>query len=90
MWPGASTTWRGFTAPRATTPQPQTLNNLARLYRNQGNHVAAERLFKRLLAIREKALEPEHPDVATSLNNLAELYDIRANYAAAEPLYKRL
>ncbi|MBF0602527.1 MAG: CHAT domain-containing protein, partial [Nitrospirae bacterium] len=40
-------------------------------------------------AIREKALGPEHPDVAQSLNNLAELYRVQGHYAQAEPLYKR-
>ncbi len=34
----------------------------------------AEPLYKRALAIWEKALGPEHPHVAASLNNLAELY----------------
>ncbi|MFH0910158.1 MAG: tetratricopeptide repeat protein, partial [Planctomycetota bacterium] len=43
----------------------------------------------RSLAISEKALGPDHPDVATSLNNLAELYRAQGQYAAAEPLYKR-
>jgi tetratricopeptide (TPR) repeat protein len=37
----------------------------------------------------EKALEPEHPDVATSLNNLALLYDVQGKYTEAEPLYRR-
>src|SRR5262249_39540054 len=49
----------------------------------------AERINKRSLAIREKALGPDHPDVAQSLNNLATLYDQQARYADAEPLYKR-
>ncbi len=39
------------------------------------------RLLSRALAIREKALGPEHPDVATSLNNLALLYDDQGRYA---------
>ncbi len=47
------------------------------------------RLYKRSLAIREKALGPEHPNVAQSLNNLALLYDAQGKYAEAEPLYKR-
>ena len=38
---------------------------------------------------REKALGPEHPDVALSLNNLAGLYDNQGKYAEAEPLYQR-
>ncbi len=34
-------------------------------------------LYKRSLAINEKALGPDHPDVAVSLNNLAALYMTR-------------
>jgi CHAT domain-containing protein len=37
----------------------------------------------------EKALGPEHPDVATALNNLAGLYRAQGRYAEAEPAYKR-
>ena len=49
----------------------------------------AEPLYKRALAIREKARGTEHPHVATSLNNLAGLYYYQGRYADAEPLYKR-
>jgi CHAT domain-containing protein len=41
------------------------------------------------LAIREKVLGKEHPDVATSLNNLAGLYSDMGNYSQAEPLFQR-
>jgi len=40
---------------------------------SQGNYAEAEPLYRRALAIVEKALGPEHPNVAASLNNLAEL-----------------
>ena len=40
---------------------------------SQGKYDYAEPLYERSLAIREKALGPEHPDVAQSLNNLAGL-----------------
>ena len=43
------------------------------LYHNQGRYSEAESLFQRSLAIWEKVLGPEHPDVATSLNNYAQL-----------------
>ena len=59
-----------------------------RLY-TQGQHGKAEPLYQRALAISEKALGPEHPDVATSLNNLAALYDDQGRYGKAEPLYQR-
>ena len=57
------------------------------LYR-QGHYAAATGLANEVLAIREKALGPEHPDVAQSLNNLAELYRSQGRYADAEPLYQ--
>ncbi len=59
------------------------------LYEKQGRYSDAEPLHKRSLAIREKALGLEHPDVALSLNDLAVLYDTQGRYAEAEPLYKR-
>ena len=65
------------------------LNNLAGLYRNQGRYADAEPLYKRSLAIDEKALGPDHPAVATGLNNLALLYSSQGRYADAEPLHKR-
>ncbi len=55
----------------------------------QGRYAEAEPLYQRSLAIREKALGPEHSDVAQSLNNLAALYDAQGRYADAEPLHKR-
>ena len=45
--------------------------------------------MQRSLAIREKALGPDHPDVALSLNNLASLYEDLKRYDDAEALYKR-
>jgi tetratricopeptide (TPR) repeat protein len=63
--------------------------NLALLYRVQGRYADAEPLYKRALAIGEKALGPDHPAVAIRLNNLALLYRVQGRYADAEPLYKR-
>jgi tetratricopeptide (TPR) repeat protein len=59
-----------------------SLNNLALLYRDQGRYEEAEPRFQRALEIREKALGPEHPDVAQSLNNLAGLYHDQGRYEA--------
>jgi tetratricopeptide (TPR) repeat protein len=66
-----------------------SLNNLALLYDNQGKYAEAEPLFKRSLAIKEKALGSDHPSVATSLNNLAGLYRATDREAEAEKLEKR-
>jgi tetratricopeptide (TPR) repeat protein len=46
-------------------------------------------LVRRALAIREKALGPDHPEVAESLNNLANVYRGRGRFAEAEPLLER-
>jgi tetratricopeptide (TPR) repeat protein len=48
-----------------------SLSNLAILYHEQGKYVEAELLYKRALAISEKALGKDHPDVATVLENMA-------------------
>ena len=55
----------------------------------KGQYDRAVIVAKKALEIAEKALGPDHPDVATSLNNLAELYRTQGQYAQAEPLYKR-
>jgi tetratricopeptide (TPR) repeat protein len=49
----------------------------------------AEPLFRRALAIREKALGPEHPEVAASLSCLAALYYLQGRYEEAAPLWER-
>ena len=56
---------------------------------SRAQYRAAEPFYKRALVIWEKALGPDHPDVAETLDNLALLYDAEARYAQAEPLYKR-
>src|SRR5712671_6523173 len=56
---------------------------------NQGRHADAEPLYKRALAIREKALGPDHRDVAQSLHNLGLLYGSQRRYADAEQVYQR-
>src|SRR5260370_34439382 len=46
-------------------------------------------MTQRAVAISEKALGPDHPDMATPLKNLATVYHLESRYAAAEPLYRR-
>ena len=62
---------------------------MAMLYYDQGQRRQAEPLYERALAIREKALGPNHPDVAESLNNLAVLYRDKGQQPQAEALHKR-
>jgi tetratricopeptide (TPR) repeat protein len=52
----------------------KTLNDLSSVYSHRGPYRQAEPLFKRALAIREKALGPNDPDDAEILSDLAEIY----------------
>jgi tetratricopeptide (TPR) repeat protein len=45
--------------------------------------------MRRALAIGEKALGPDNPDVAAILSNLAALLEAKGDYVAAEPVYRR-
>ena len=56
---------------------------------NADRYADAIPLAQRELAIYEKALGPNHPDVLTSLNTLAFFYEKQGRYADAEPLYQR-
>jgi tetratricopeptide (TPR) repeat protein len=49
-------------------------------------YLRAERLLKESLAMREKALWPEHPDVTQARQNLAELYIAHGQFAEADDL----
>ena len=71
------------------TADAAALNQQATQLYNQGRYSEAIPLAQRALAIREKALGPDHSDVAASLNNLAEFYRVQGRYAEAEPLSKR-
>jgi tetratricopeptide (TPR) repeat protein len=67
------------------------LANLGKLYRDkqQFDMRKAEPLLKRALAIREKALGPEHPETAKTLSDLSLLYFFEKNPAAAENYAQR-
>ena len=51
------------------------MNRMPSLFHFQGELDEAEPLYWQSLAIREKALGQDHPDVAASLNNLALLLE---------------
>lgn len=65
------------------------LNESAFYSEERGQYADAEPLYKQSLIIREKTLEPDHPDVAVSLNNLAAIYYTQGKYPEAEPLFKQ-
>jgi len=68
---------------------PVILNDLAVSLALAGDYAAAEPLSRRALAIDEKVLGPDHPEVATALGNLASLLQDKGDYAGAEPLFRR-
>jgi tetratricopeptide (TPR) repeat protein len=53
------------------------------------DYAQARPLYERVLAMREKARGPEHPDTATSLNNLAAVLQDQGDLAGARPLFER-
>lgn len=68
---------------------PYVMNNAALSMEGAGDYAGAEPLYRRALAIQEKSLGPDHPDVATTLNNLAQLFEDKGDYGEAEPLSRR-
>jgi tetratricopeptide (TPR) repeat protein len=65
------------------------LNQTGYYLHQRAEYAQAEPLYQRALAIREKALGPEHPYTASSLNNLALLLHDQGKVEEAEPLYRR-
>jgi tetratricopeptide (TPR) repeat protein len=72
-----------------TESAARLLNQTGYYVGRRAQYAAAEPLYQRALAIKEKVFGPEHPDTATSLNNLAFHYAVRGDFAAAEPLFRR-
>jgi tetratricopeptide (TPR) repeat protein len=66
-----------------------SLNNLAEIACVQGDFPLAESYARRALAILEKSVGPDHPNVGVALNNLAQAVRFQKRYTQAEPLYRR-
>ncbi len=67
----------------------EVYNNLTIHHRRRGEFDEADRKFKRILEIREKAFGPESYPVSVVLNNLGILHRVRGDYEAAELVYER-
>jgi len=65
------------------------LNNRARKELTFGQYEQAAAFYQRALAIREKTLGPDHPDVGETLLDLAGIYNELCQRELAEPLYQR-
>lgn len=64
------------------------LRNVAQILHGLGRAAEAEKFYKRSIEVYEKALGPDHPEVADALDALAFLYSM-GRLADNEPLYKR-
>ena len=76
-------------AARLQPDNPDYVNKAGRINHEMGRYPEARSLYEKALAIREKTLGPNHPDVAVSLNNLAGLYHDLGLYTKVEPLLQR-
>jgi class 3 adenylate cyclase/tetratricopeptide (TPR) repeat protein len=65
------------------------LDRASTYFQGRAAYSGARPLQERALAIREKALGPEHPETATSLNTLARLLRDQGDYTGARPLIER-
>src|ERR1051325_4289956 len=82
--------WSGTAgAQQSDLRRAETLSRQAIQLHRDGRYGEAIPFAKEALAIQERVLGIEHPDVAMSLNTLAVLYKNEGHYAEAEPLYKR-
>jgi CHAT domain-containing protein len=80
---------------RAATENDRALQEARNLYRKatdlreEGKYDEALPSYERALEIRERVLEPDHPEIAASINGLAILYYYAGEYAKAESLHQR-
>ncbi len=66
-----------------------SLNNLAALYYNMGDHEKTAPLFLESAEVRKLTLGDLHPEYAQSLNNSAALKNMLGDYRGALPLFRR-
>ena len=65
------------------------VNGVACYLRMRGNFRESERIHLQSVALRERDLGPDDPDLATCLNNLAFVYRDCFDFLRAEPLFKQ-
>ncbi|MBL9106262.1 MAG: serine/threonine protein kinase [Myxococcales bacterium] len=64
-------------------------NALAVSHKDQGDFDAAQALYERVVATRERVLGPEHPDVGLAVGNLANVLEARGTSDRALELMRR-
>ena len=68
-------------------PTVDTVDRLARIYRNQGNWKKAKTYYKRILSARTLALGADHIDTSETMSELARVYLKTGRLKEAEPLF---
>jgi serine/threonine-protein kinase len=66
-----------------------SLNSLGMLLSDMGRYEEAQKVHERVLALRQKSLGSEHPDVATTLNNLGGVLFYLGKYEEARQMHAR-
>ena len=64
-----------------------TVENLANVYRNQGQYEKAEQLYQHVLEGREEKLGSKHPDRLATADELAAVYQSQGRHEDVEKLY---
>jgi tetratricopeptide (TPR) repeat protein len=64
------------------------LKDLAAIHRERGEAAAAEQLYMETLAAKEKALGPDHPDLAVTFDRLAALFAAQGRSSEARSIYR--
>jgi CHAT domain-containing protein/Tfp pilus assembly protein PilF len=79
-------------SPRQVAAQSAKLKSLETQFDkllDEAKYLAAQRVAKSALALREKEFGPNHPSTATASNRLGRIYLERGRYREAEPLFRR-
>ena len=66
------------------------LRSLGALLKVHGDLARAEICYRRILAIQQQELGPEHPDIVNSLEDLASIVKEMGDFVAVEPLHRQL
>ncbi|MFX5983772.1 tetratricopeptide repeat protein, partial [Acinetobacter baumannii] len=56
----------------------------------QGKYDDAEKIYKRMLASKERSIGRQNPQIVSALSNLAMVYQAQHKFAQSESLYKEV
>ncbi len=82
----------------STPPEPESdkkaavgaaMYRLAESYFEQGDFAEAQKIYEKILAIRQAELGSQHIDLVEDLNKLAEVLWVQGNFRQAEPFVRR-